>query len=90
MTHELRLTAIASVVTFVLSGCGETHSTDDGHDHSQDEADSPSEDEHDEGDVEGVIRLDQHELSEFGIRMAIAEPGVLRETASLAGELHKR
>lgn len=76
---------------------GGDHAADEhaGHDHSGDSrggdhVEHEAEDEHHrdhEHDSEGVVRLDEQELSEFGIRFAVAEPGVLGDTASLAGEV---
>ena len=68
-----------------------SHDHDSGHDHvDHDGAGAHPEDEHDHGaheDAEGIIHIDAHELSEFGIRMAVAEPGTLDDRTSLAGEI---
>ena len=64
----------------------DSHAEDEVDSHAEDEAEPHAEDEH-EGEAFGVIRLDDHELSEFGIKMAIAGPGVLSDATSLTGEI---
>ena len=62
MTHLLRLTAVTAAAAFLLVGCGETQSADDGHaghDHSQHPADTHAEDDGDHASDAGGE--DQHE-----------------------------
>lgn len=60
MTHVLRLAAVAAASAFVLAGCAETHSADDGHNHESATTDShdghghDAHDEHDGHDHDGT------------------------------------
>jgi len=81
----------------VVTTTHDEHGEDAHDEHGEDAHDEQSEDAHDEhgkdahdehsDDREGIIKLDEHELAEFGITLTIAESGTLRDTTSLAGEI---
>ena len=99
MTNFLRHSLLGVSIVFILCGCDQTHTQDDGHDlaakhaHGEPnpaESDGHAADQHgnDPGSgVDGVIQLDKHELDEFGIHLIIAGPGSLKRKASLSGEI---
>ena len=63
------------------------HKADDDHDHDH-EAEASSDDDHDRAhDDENVIHIEKEEIAEFGIKMSVAEPGLLRISLEATGEV---
>lgn len=92
MIHLLRFAAVGAVVMFVLSGCGQTHSADDGHDHGGPAADSHDGHDHtgthtEDDEEQQLVALTPAELEEFDIEIATAGPQPIEITAKLSGEV---